>query len=167
MAEVKKKAWEEFWLNQFQAAADLKFEIEDQRVVQERPDFLIRYQGQTVGVEITELQIDRDRGPSKGSALQKESSLRRSVISRAQELYFGTKSQPINAKMYFREGPGQSLQSVNRQDLAKTVVDCLRQLDLDPYELRKLDPYSKPPVQLQWGSFMCAVSPARLHLDGK
>jgi hypothetical protein len=151
MAKAKKKAREEFWLNQLQAAADLKFEIDDQRVVQERPDFLIRYQGRIVGVEITELQIDRDRGPSKGSALQKEFSLGCSVVSRAQELYFGTKSQPINAKAYFREGPGQSLQSVNRQDLAKTVVDCLRQLDLDRYELRKLDANSKPPVPAPMG----------------
>lgn len=86
MAKAKKKAREEFWLNQFQAAADLKFETDDQRSVQERPDFLIRYQGRIVGVEITELQIDRDRGPSKGSALQKEFSLERSVVTRAQEL---------------------------------------------------------------------------------
>jgi len=69
MRAVKKKAREEFLLNQFQSAADLKFEIDNQRELQERPDFLIRYQGRIVGVEVTELQIDCDRGPSIGSAL--------------------------------------------------------------------------------------------------
>jgi len=146
MREVKKKAREEFWLNQLQAAADLKFEIDDQRELQERPDFLIRYQGRIVGVEITELQIDRDRGPSKGSALQKEFSLERSVVWRAQELYFAIKSRPINAMVYFRTGPGQSLQSVNRQDLAKAIVESLRQVYLDPFAQCRLDPYSNPPI---------------------
>jgi hypothetical protein len=146
MCEVKKKAREEFWLNQLQAAADLKFEIDDQRELQERPDFLIRYQGRIVGVEITELQIDRDRGSSKGSELQKEFSLGRSVVSRAQELYFAIKNRPINTKVYFREGPGQSLQSVNRHDLAKAIADCLRQVDLDPFEQCKLDPNSNSSI---------------------
>lgn len=48
--------------------------------------------------------------------------------------------------MYFREGSGQSLQSVNRQFLAETVVERLQQLDLDPDEQCKLDTNSKPPV---------------------
>jgi hypothetical protein len=146
MREVKKKAREEFWLNQFQSAADLKFEIDDQRELQERPDFLIRYQGRIVGLEVTELQIDRDRGPSKGSTLQKEFSLERSVVSRAQELYFAKKNRTINAMIYFRTGPGQSLQSVNRQDLAKAIVESLRQVDLDPFAQCRLDPYSNPPI---------------------
>ena len=146
MREVKKKTMELFWLNQLQAAANLKFDIDDHRELQERPDFLIRYQGRMVGVEITELQIDRDRRASKGSALQKEFSLARSVVSRAQELYFALKSRPINAKVYFQEGPGQSLQVVNRKDLAQNIVDCLRQVNLDPFELCKLDPYSNPPI---------------------
>jgi hypothetical protein len=53
MRAVMKKAREEFLLNQFQSAADLKVEIDDQRELQERPDFLIRYQGRIVGVEVT------------------------------------------------------------------------------------------------------------------
>ena len=146
MREVKKKAKEEFWLNQLQAAADLKFEIDDQRKFQERPDFLIRYQGKIVGVEVTELQIDRDRGPSKGSALQKEFSLKQSVVSRAQELYFALKSQPINAMIYFRAGPGLSLKSGNRQNLAQAIAESLSQIDLDPSKQCRLDSYSNPSI---------------------
>jgi hypothetical protein len=53
MRAVMKKARDKFLLNQFQSAADLKFEIDDQRELQERPDVLIRYQGRIVGVEVT------------------------------------------------------------------------------------------------------------------
>ena len=151
MREVKKKEREEFWLNQLQSAADLIFEIDDQRGLQERPDFLIRYQGRIVGVEITELQIDYDRGPSKGSALQRELSLKRSVVSRAQELYFAENSRTINAMIYFSNGPGQSLQSVNRQELAEAIVKSLCRLDLDPFAQCRLDPYSNPPIPLPVG----------------
>lgn len=146
MSKVKKKAREESWLNRLKAATDLKFEIDDQRELRERPDFLIRYQGRIVGVEIAELQIDRDRDLSKGSSLKKEFSLQRSVVSRAQELYFAIKSRPINALVCFRAGPGQSLQSVNRRDLAQAIVERLRQVALGPFEQCKLDPYSDPQV---------------------
>jgi hypothetical protein len=146
MSEAKKKAREEFWLNRLQAATDLKFKIDDHRKLRERPDFLIKYQGRIVGLEIAELQLDRNRGPSKGSALQKEFSLQQSVVSRAQELYFAIKNRPINAQVYFQAGPGQSLQSVNRRDLAQAIVESLRQVSLDPFEQYRLDPYSNPPV---------------------
>lgn len=146
MSKIRKKAREKFWLNRLQSTTGLKFEIDDQRELQERPDFLIRYQERIVGVEIAELQIDRDRNPSKGSALQKESSLQRSVVSRAQELYFSTKNRPINALVCFQTGPGQSLQLVNRRDLAQAIVESLRQVALDPFEQYRLDPGSDPPV---------------------
>lgn len=146
MCEVKKKAREEFWLNRLQAATDLKFEIDDQRKLRERPDFLIRHQGQIVGVEIAELQLDRDRGPSKGSALQKEYSLQRSVVSRAQKLYFSIKNRPINAQVYFQDDSGQTLQTVNRCDFAQSIVASLRQVSLDSFEQCRLDLYSDPPM---------------------
>jgi hypothetical protein len=146
MSEAKKKAREESWLNRLQAATGLKFEIEDQRELREHPDFLIRHEGRIVGVEIAELQIDRDKDLSKGSALQKEYSLQRSVVSRAQKLYFTAGNRPINAQVYFRTGPGQSLQSVNRRDLAQAIAQSLGQLTLNASEQCRLDPYSVPPV---------------------
>ena len=146
MSLAEKKAREEFWLTRLQSTTDLKFEINDQRELQEQPDFLIKHQGRIVGVEIAELQLDRDRGPSKGSTLQKEFSLQRSVVSRAQELYFAITSRPINAKIYFQAGPGQSLQSVNRRNLAQAIAESLCQVTLDFLEQCRLDPYSNPPV---------------------
>jgi len=146
MSDTKKKAREEFWLKRLLATTDMKFEIDDQRELRERPDFLIRHRGRIVGVEIAELQLDRDRGPSKGSGLQKELSLQQSVVSRAQVLYFKLTARPINARVYFQEGPGQTLQSVNRCNLAQAIATSLHQVTLDHFERCRLDPYSDPSV---------------------
>jgi hypothetical protein len=146
MSEAKKKAREKSWLKLFQASVDLKFEIEDQRNEQEKPDFLIRYQERIVGLEIAELQIDRDRGLLRGSALQKELSLQKAVITRAQGLYLAAKNEPIKVLVYFQGGPGQSLVKFNRGDLAQSIFEGLCQLNLGPSEQCRLDQYSNPPV---------------------
>jgi hypothetical protein len=146
MSKTKKKVREEFWLSRFQAATQLRFQIEDERKLKEQPDFLIRYQERIVGVEIAELQIDRDRGSSKGSALQKEYSLQQSIVRRTHELYFTFKNRPINAKVYFRSGPGQSLQFFNRRDLAERIAESLSQVNLDALDQCRLDSYSDPAV---------------------
>jgi hypothetical protein len=146
MSETKKKAREQCWLDQLQAASDLKFEIEDQRGLREQPDFLIRYQGRIVGVEIAELQLDSGRGSSKGSALQKEFSLQRAVVKHAQELYFTTRIRPINALVYFRTGTGQSFQSINRNDLACAIAKCLLHVVPAPFQQCRLNSHSDPRV---------------------
>ena len=146
MSEAKKKAREKSWLKLFEASANLKFEIEDPRNEREKPDFLIRYQGRMVGLEIAELQIDRDRGLSRGSSLQRELSLQKAVITRAQELYFATKNEPINALFIFGGGPGQSLEKFYRLGLAQSIVECLSQVNLGLFEKCRLDQYSTPQV---------------------
>jgi hypothetical protein len=146
MSEIQKKAREEYWLDRLQAAADLKFEIEDQRKLRERPDFLIRHQGRIVGVEIAELQLDSGRGASKGSALQKEFSLQRAVVKQAKKLYFATELRRINALVYFRTGPGQALQSLNRNDLARAIAKCLHHVVPDPFRQSRLNSHSDPAV---------------------
>jgi hypothetical protein len=144
MSKTRKKASEELWLSRFQDATQLRFQIEDERKIQEQPDFLIRYQERIVGVEIAELQIDRDNEPSKGSALQKEYSLQKSVVSRAKELYFTLDNRPINTQVYFRSGPGQSLQLFSRRDLAERIAESLSQISLGPFDQYRLDYYSNP-----------------------
>ena len=60
-----KKAFELGWLKRFRVAAGLKFEIDDSRQVREAPDFLIRHQGRTAGVEVISLQLDQHRASKK------------------------------------------------------------------------------------------------------
>lgn len=146
MSKTKKKAREEFWLSRFQAATQLRFEIEDQRKLKEQPDFLIIYQDRIVGVEIAELQIDRDKGASKGSTLQKENSLRQAVVSRAQHMYFAAKNRPVNAQVYFRSGPRQSLQFFNRRLLAERIAETLSAVTVGVFDQQRFDPYSAPAV---------------------
>jgi hypothetical protein len=148
MSETEKKKREEFWLSRFQTATQLRFEIEDQREVKEQPDFLIRYQGRIVGVEIAELQVDRDKGQSKGSMLQTENSLQQAVVSRAQQLYFAAKNRPVNIQVYFRSGPRQSLQFFNRRDLAEKIANILSRVTVGVSDQCRLDLYSDPAVPL-------------------
>jgi hypothetical protein len=146
MRKVQKKSRERFWVERLRNLSGLAFEIDDARDEQERPDFLVRYKGRTVGIEVSELQIDKTRPCNHGSSLQKETSLRRQVVSRAYQIYFSNSLRPINAKVYFQSGPGQSLQTINRRQLAWSISDALCQLRLDPSERRRLDPHSKPSV---------------------
>jgi len=150
MVYDSKKECEKFWLSRLKDEANLNFEIEDLRQIKETPDFLIRHQGRIVGVEVTELQIDRDRSPSKkDSALMREYSSQRRIVSRAQKLYFEKKVQPINALVCFRTGPGQSLKSVDHRGLAQSIAKSLYQIVLDPFDWCKLDPDSDPSVPPQ------------------
>jgi hypothetical protein len=144
MRHSEKKAREESWLNRLKEITGLEFEIEDTRDERERPDFLIRYQGRIVGVEIAEVQLDRNDGLNKGSSLQRELSLQQSVVSRAQELYFAVNSQPINVKVCFSSR--KSLQAFNRNAVAQAIADGLRDIVLAPFERCRLDRFSDRPI---------------------
>lgn len=75
MTANAQKKQERLWLDRFIEVSGLQIIFDDDRTDQEHPDFLVRYEGRLVGIEIAEFQIDRDRGRSKGSELQKELSL--------------------------------------------------------------------------------------------
>ena len=146
MYESRKKAREEFWLLRFQQESGIKLEIDDDRDLKERPDFLVRFQGRLLGVEVAELQIDRDRGPVAGSALQMEASLQGAVLSRAKQLYFERASRPLNARVAFRAGLSQSLKKAVRRHVAQQLAGALLELELEPFERQRLDAYTDPPV---------------------
>lgn len=146
MSDTAKKAREELWLERFRDVSRLSLRVDDDRDHKEHPDFLVRYEGRLVGVEIAELQIDRGREPHGGSALRRELSLQESLVSRSQELYATTGSQPINAQVYFRGGSGQSLSSVRRDELAVALADALTRVSLEPLQQSRLDADSVPSV---------------------
>lgn len=120
-----KKLHERMWLERLLDRSGLAFVVDDDREEAERPDFLVRWEGERVGIEISEVQIDRDRGPQQGSRLQQEHSLRESVISRAKHLYIDDLDSPvINVGVVFN--PSVSLVSVSRRDLTVALVRTLR-----------------------------------------
>ena len=140
-----KKMTEVIWLKKFRSKSGLKFEILDGN--RERPDFLIKFDGRRVGVEIAELQVDQGRlGVSKGSKMQKEHGIRAEIVERAQKRYFELGYRSLNAKFLF-EPQSDSLSTIGRSELARTIVDdVLGQLHLDAMEKCRLDRYSDPPV---------------------
>ena len=140
-----KKMTEMIWLKKFRIKAGLKFEILDRE--RERPDFLIKFDGRRVGVEIAELQIDQSRiGASQGSKMQKEHRIRTEIVERSQKRYFEKGYRSLNAKLLF-ETQSDSLPTLNRSELARTVVDdVLGQLHLGVMEKCRLDQHSDPPV---------------------
>jgi hypothetical protein len=146
MSEGDKKALERVWLDRFRKVSGHQLPTDDNRDDKERPDFLVRCGDRLVGLEIAELQIDRGRKLFGGSALQSELSLQESVVSRARVLYSETGSKPINAQVYFRSSPGQSLSSVRRGDLAQALAHALTQMSLEPMQQSRLDADSVPPV---------------------
>lgn len=139
-----KKMNERLWLRRFRAKTELEFEVlENER---EQPDFLIRFYGRTVGVEVAEIQIDQNKiGSLKGSELQKEHSVKLEVVERAQARYFEIRYRSINATFLFDIG-SSTLSKVNRSELAESIVQALGQLQLGDTEKCRLDWYSDPPI---------------------
>ncbi len=151
MSKSQQKSRERFWVDRLREVSRMAFEIDDPREKKEKPDFLLRYEGRAIGLEVAELQIDQRRGSSRGSGLQREASLRRQIVSRAQKSYFAAPSSRINAKVYFRPRPRQSLVGFDRRELAESISGALRQLTLDPFENIRLDLHSNPSVPMPVG----------------
>lgn len=139
MTNNRQKLREKFWIERFREESRLNFRIDDTRNKQERPDFLIRHEGEIVGLEVTELQIDRDYGNEKGSTLQKDLGLQQSVVDRAQKLYFSKDCIALNAQIYFRGDSGQSLRGSNRRSIAEAIADLLRTVPVAPMEQYRFD----------------------------
>ncbi|MGH0033933.1 MAG: hypothetical protein ACQGVK_02780 [Myxococcota bacterium] len=152
MTSDRQKSREQFWVERFRAESGLDFRIDDSRERKERPDFLLRYAGRIVGLEVTELQVDRGRGGQYGSALQKELGLQQAVVRRAQEIYFGQGHAPINAQVYFRSGPGLSLELFDRASIADALAILLSAVSIEPMDQHRIDSRSAqaPPAPISF-----------------
>ena len=127
-----KKMSELLWLERFRAKADLEFEVEEWG--REQPDFLIRFCGRQVGVEITELQLDQTEvGLLEGSELKKLHSVRSEIVKRAQTQYFEGGCRSINATFLFELG-SSAVSNANRIELAKSIAKVLGKLQLGDME---------------------------------
>ena len=143
---VDKKADELRWLERFGVYSDLEFELDDPRQEREAPDFLIRFQGRTVGVEIAKLQLDQHGALKKGSALQERLSLQNRIVECARKWYSEEENSPINVRVYFEDISDLQDLGIYRNEMARSLVESLRQLRLEDFERCRLDQYSDPPV---------------------
>ena len=147
------------------AKAGLEFEILE--IEQERPDFLIKYDGRCVGVEITEIHIDenpkdqsqndskngspsrkKSRIKDKGSPSQKIRKFKDKIIKLAQEQYSSTRSRSIY--VFFNFNDSNFSENVNSEnDMVECIVDVLVNTNLDDMEIseyKKIDGHSTPPT---------------------
>ena len=149
------------------AKAGLEFEILE--IDQESPDFLIKYDGRCVGVEITEIHIDenpkdqsqndsKNGSPSrkkrrikdKGSPSRKKRHIKDKIVERAQEQYSSTRSRSIYA--FFNFNDSEFLASANSKtmdDMVEDIVNVLGDSNLDDMEIstrKKIDRHSTPPT---------------------
>ena len=109
-----KKQYERFLLEQFLEAENLLGEIVDDQ--SEAPDFIVRFERELVGIEISELFT---RDGSRVDNLQAQESLAQRIVSNAQRLYASTGAPHAHVSVHF--APGVDLRRLNRDDTAAAI----------------------------------------------
>lgn len=123
---MRKKQRERFLLEQFLDAADLHAEILEER---EAPDFLIRYEGRLIGVEVTELFISES---ANLRSLQAQESISARIAARAHALYRESGAPPAHVSVCF--GPGCDLRGLNRDRTAILLSTFVQDLNLTVWQ---------------------------------
>jgi hypothetical protein len=125
-SEDRKKQHERFLLERFLEAAKLQAEVTEAR---EAPDFIIRFEGRSIGVEITELFISHDTGRNLP---QVQEALSSRIVSHAQQLYQASGARPAHVTVCF--GPGCDLRSLNRDHTAAKLASFVQGLQLPEWQ---------------------------------
>jgi len=118
----RQKERERFLLERFIEAAELRAEVVE---VREAPDFIVRFEGRLIGVEITELFISHD---TNRSVLQARESISARIVLRAQQLYQASGAPPAYVRVCF--GPGYDLRDLDRDRTAKALVSLIQGFSL-------------------------------------
>lgn len=133
----RQKQRERFLLDSFIQTLNLPIDITEER---EAPDFLVSYEGQVVGIEVTELFV-----PQHGSTtLQAHESLTSRMVQRAKADYQQRGCPPIHVNIGFV--PRIDLRNTNRDRLSKALVDFLATRPLAQWE--RLDWHPDEPGEL-------------------
>jgi hypothetical protein len=127
----RKKWHERFLLERFFEAAAIDAEITEDREV---PDFIVRVQGRTVGVELTEIFISHDAS----SPMQAQESISTRIVASAQKQYQSCGAPPATVTVCF--GPGQDLRKLNRDEVARALALFVRELNLSDGQLVNWSP---------------------------
>jgi len=110
-----KKQYERFLLEQFLEAASLSGEIVDDNC--EAPDFIVSFERELVGIEITELFISNG---NRAGNLQAQESLAQRIISNAQRAYTSSGVQHAHVSVHF--ALGVDLRNLNRDQIAVALA---------------------------------------------
>jgi hypothetical protein len=121
-SENLKKQSERFFFERFVEASGLSAEIVEER---EKPDFLIRFEGRLVGVEVTRMFVSHD---ANGRLPQAQESLSDRIVARARLLYESSDAWPAHVSVNF--APRHELRQVNRDALAEELAALVGSMNL-------------------------------------
>jgi hypothetical protein len=122
----RQKQRERFLLERFIEAAGFRAEITEER---ESPDFIVRFYGRAIGVEITELFISHDAGRTLPQA---QESISTKIVSRAEQMYQASGASPAHVTVCF--GSGCDLSSLNRDQTASALAFFIQRLGLSEWQ---------------------------------
>jgi hypothetical protein len=125
-APIHQKQHERFLLERFLEAAALEADIVEER---EAPDFIVRFEGRSIGIEVTELFISHD---PRQDLLQVQESIATRIVSRAQQIYQGSGARPAHVSVCF--APGCDLRRLHRDRTASELAAFVRSLDLGEWQ---------------------------------
>lgn len=123
-----KKQYERFLLEQFLAVSQISARVDDD--TGEAPDFIIRINGQQVGVEVSELftaQIGRRY------SLQEHEALAQRILAHANQLYRGSGAQHAHVSVHF--STSSDLRTLDRDQTASQLSDFVQSQMLSPGQL--------------------------------
>jgi hypothetical protein len=123
---VRKKQHERFLLERFLNAASIEADIIEEREV---PDFILRFKGRSVGIEVTELFISRD---PRQHPLQAQESIATRIVGLAQQIYQRSDGPPAHVSVCF--APGRDLRNLQRDRTANDLAAFVRNLDLHEWQ---------------------------------
>lgn len=123
-----RKERERFLVESFIRLANLPAVVSEDR---EAPDFILRFEDQLVGLEVTELFISTSSG---GESLQARESISSQIAAKAQNLYRAAGGKPAHVSVCFC--PSMSLREINRDRTAQALCNFLLQLNLEVSERR-------------------------------
>jgi hypothetical protein len=125
-AHHPRKAHERFLLERFANAADIQLQIVEER---EAPDFLASVNGRLIGVEVTELFVERLNGQR---TMQAHESIANRIVGKAQRLYMQSGAPPAHVTVCF--GPSKDLRRLNRDRLSEALAGFVIKLALEPWQ---------------------------------
>lgn len=129
--QTRQKLRERFLLERFIDAMGLVANIEEER---EAPDFLIRIDGQLIGVEVSEVFISHAPGKSP----QAQESISDRIVARARQHYDECGGAPAHVSICFY--PGADLRGLNRNRTAETLAKFVCSLQLSPWQRSEYRP---------------------------
>lgn len=137
---LQRKERERFLIENFIRKASLDATIVEDR---EAPDFILCVNGESVGVEVTELFISDLPG---GDSLQAREAISSQIAAKAQRLYQAAMGKPAHVSICFN--PGLSLRNINRDKAAHALCNFVLGLDITVSERIDWRPEDEEQAQL-------------------